>query len=117
MQAQEAKNGSEIVRVTDIEGIRTAVVLSDLDRFKSDHVHAILEHAAAGRTEFILSLQCDYCDSYALAMIIAFSRQIGEGCVIVTNDRVRRIIDVTGLDKVLRLAPSIADAVELLRSA
>jgi anti-anti-sigma factor len=117
MQAQDTRNIPEIVRITDIEGIRTAVVLSDLDRYKADHVHAILERAAAGQTEFILSLQCDYCDSYALAMIIAISRQIGEGCIIVANDRVRRILGVTGLDKIFRLAPSVADAVESLRSA
>ena len=117
MQAREMKDvDSPVVQLTDLDGIRTAVVLSDIDRHSADRLHAVLEDAATGRTEFILSLQSEYCDSYGLAMIIAFARQIGEGCVIASNERIRRIIDIAGLQKVLRLADTVADAVDLLVS-
>jgi len=106
---------SELIHVSDVEGIRVVTVLTDIDSVTTDLLLPLLHDATEGRERAILSLQCcEYCDSHGLAMLIAFSRSFDGRCVLTPSPQLRRLFEVTGLDKVLPLGWSVADALQKL---
>jgi len=117
MQVDALTERPDLVHVCDVSGVRVASILIDVDVDSADRVLPLLQNAAGDRDEFILSLQCcDFCDSYGLAMIIAFARQIGDRCVVTAGPRLRSIFELRGFNAVVKLASTVADALMLLKA-
>ena len=108
---------SELIHVSDVEGVRMISVLTDIDVVTTDALLQSLHDAAANHQRLILSLQrCDYCDSHGLAMLVALSRQSAGRLVIAASRRTRRLFEITGIDKLLDVAESTEGALLRLRS-
>jgi len=95
-------------------------VLGELDLHSAGSLQARIEEAAtlgAGTVLVDLS-EISFIDSSALEVLVRESKRLegrGHSLVLVTNDpRTRRILEVTGLDRVLRAYATLQDALDEL---
>jgi len=92
-------------------------VSGELDLHTSGCLQARIEEADAvgARTVLVDLSEISFIDSSALEVLVRESKRLegrGHSLVLVTNDpRTRRILEVTGLDRVLRAYATLQDAV------
>jgi anti-sigma B factor antagonist len=113
---------SDAFRVESVRNERHAVVLVDgeLDAHTAPRLHdELVALAAQGVDRLVLDLRrVDFVDSFGLGVIVSSRRRLSqEGnslCVVAGDDQetLRRVLQITGLDQVLPVHPTVADAVE-----
>ena len=92
----------------------------ELDLYSADRLEARIEEAdAVGADTVLVDLsEISFLDSTALSVLVRESKRLegrGHALVLVTNDpRTHRIIEVTGLDRVLRTYTTLQDALDEL---
>jgi anti-anti-sigma factor len=102
---------------------RVAVIHADheLDLVTRDSFAAILNDATEHNADpVVVSLEhCTYVDSTALNVLIAMSKRIGSrlSVVIPPGNPCRRVFDICGMDKVMRISTSVDEALAMRRSA
>jgi anti-sigma B factor antagonist len=98
-------------------------VSGDLDLATAPQLRDELAHAAAeGGTEIVVDLlRVPFVDSVALGVLVEASKRTkargGVFRVVCDDRRIARIIEITGLDRVLRLHPTLREALEALEDA
>lgn len=102
-------------------GVRLLAVEGEADRFGTDAVAAAVDEArAAGRGVIIDLSQASYLDSSMLAALVSASergRRHDEPLVILCETpRLRRSLELKGLQAILRLADTREQALELIAS-
>jgi anti-sigma B factor antagonist len=109
-------------RVESVRNERHAVVLveGELDALTAPRLHdELVALATDGVDRVVLDLRrLDFVDSFGLGVIVSARRrlsQIGNSLCIVAGDEqatLRRVLEITGLDQVLPIHPTVATAVE-----
>ena len=109
-------------RVESVRNERHAVVLvaGDLDAATAPRLHAELAQLAAdGIDRIVLDLRrMTFVDSFGLGVIVNAKKRLsrhGNSLCLVAGDEqrtLRRVLEITGLDKVLPVHPSVTDAVD-----
>jgi anti-sigma B factor antagonist len=77
---------------------------------------AISEHIVAGRTNLLVDLRAvTFLDSTGLGVLVGAAKKAhgGGGCLrlVCDNDRVLRLLRITGLDRAIAVHPNVASAV------
>lgn len=96
-------------------------VSGELDLYTAERVQAGIDEAGAvGADTVIVDLSgISFIDSTALGMLVQETKRLegrGHSLVLVTNDpRTRRVLEVTGLNRVLRTYATLHDALSALR--
>lgn len=91
---------------------RVVAIVGDLDLYSAPEFERHLLGATKnGATSLIVDLsRCSFLDSTALGILIDANRRLfatGRPLTVVTGDRnVRKVFEVTGLDRVFRIVPS-----------
>jgi anti-sigma B factor antagonist len=107
----------------EIDDPSRVVVVSlsgDLDPGAVEDLHPqIQELVWAGYRRFVFDLsELSHLGSIALRLFVALANQLkGDGSVVLcaVGERIRALIDLTGVDRILRSYPTRADAVEAVR--
>jgi anti-anti-sigma factor len=101
---------------------RAAVIHTEheLDLVTRDSFAAVLENVTEHNANpVVVSLeQCTYVDSTALNVLIAISKRIGSrlSVVIPLGNPCRRVFDICGMDKVMRISTSVDEALAATRA-
>lgn len=96
-------------------------VSGELDLYTAERVQAGIDEAGAvGADTVIVDLSgISFIDSTALGMLVQETKRLegrGHSLVLVTNDpRTRRVLEVTGLNRVLQTYATLHDALSALR--
>jgi anti-anti-sigma factor len=107
------------------DGIRVVAVRGELDLSTAPELEGPLEQAVgSGDTAVLIDLtECDFIDSTGIAMIVrAWQRLDGDGgsgsrvVICSSNDQVRRVLEVTGLELSIPIHNSRDEALTALRS-
>jgi anti-sigma B factor antagonist len=91
-------------------------VWGELDLYTAERLQAPIDEAGAvGADTVLVDLsEVSFVDSTALAVLVRESKRLegrGQSLVLVTNDpRTRRVVEVTGLNRVLRTFATLQDA-------
>ena len=91
-------------------------VSGELDLYTAQRLQARIDEAGAvGADTVVVDLsEVSFIDSTALAVLVQETRRLegrGHSLVLVTNDpRTKRVVEVTGLNRVLRTYPTLQDA-------
>jgi len=91
-------------------------VSGELDLYTAQRLQARIDEAGAvGADTVIVDLsEVSFIDSTALAVLVQETMRLegrGSSLVLVTNDpRTKRVVEVTGLNRVLRTYPTLQDA-------
>jgi anti-sigma B factor antagonist len=109
-------------RVESVRNERHAVVLvvGELDALTAPRLHdELVALAADGIDRVVLDLRrLDFVDSFGLGVIVSARRRLSQQgnslCVVAGEDQrtLRRVLEITGLDQVLPVHPTVAAAVE-----
>jgi anti-sigma B factor antagonist len=109
-------------RVESVRNERHAVVLvaGELDALTAPRVHdELVALAGQGVDRIVLDLRAlDFVDSFGLGVIVSARRRLsqeGNALCLVAGDgqrTLRRVLEITGLDQVLPVHPTVAAAVE-----
>lgn len=103
-----------MVQVTDLNGIPLVEISGEIDIYSADEIFASVRSAIKSASAFVLSLEhCEYCDSSGLSSILNL-RKGGKTFAVVAIGQVRRVFDITNLDKFVPVVSSVRDAVERL---
>ena len=105
------------VAISSKDGIRIVTVVGDIDLTNAKEIGVQIAAATTDGEPLILSLErCEYCDSSGLAMLIDIERKVGDGLVVVIPPAspFLRIFTITGLDRVLRITGSEAEALGMV---
>lgn len=107
----------------EIEDIAVVKVPKELDitisdRFKSCVVEELLEER---KSKIVLDFSsCEYIDSSGLGVVISIYKRsiMGGGTTILAglNKEVKRVLSITGLDRVLKAKDTVEEAVEEAKS-
>ncbi len=95
-------------------------VSGELDLYTAERLQARIDEAGAvGADTVLVDLsEVSFVDSTALAVLVQETRRLegrGHSLVLVTNDpRTRRVVEVTGLNRVLRTFATLQDALTQL---
>jgi anti-sigma B factor antagonist len=95
-------------------------VSGELDLYTAERLQARIDEAGAvGADMVIVDLsEVSFVDSTALAVLVRETKRLegrGQSLVLVTNDpRTRRVVEVTGLNRVLRTFATLQDAIAQL---
>ena len=99
------------------EGGRVVVVaIGEVDVFTAPQLDAELSRLTAdGRTELVVDLsRVDFLDSTGLSVLVKTLKRVREADghldVVVTVERVAKVFRITGLDQLIPLHASVADA-------
>jgi anti-sigma B factor antagonist len=109
------------VRTARIDERSAVVALAgELDLYSADAFRDALEDALEdGATRLIIDLgEVDFIDSVALGVLANAMKRLraaGGGLGVVSgNQQIVRVFEITGLDRLVVIAPSLADALERL---
>jgi anti-sigma B factor antagonist len=97
-------------------------VAGDLDLATAPQLRDELAHASSeGATELVVDLlRVPFVDSVALGVLVEASKRTqargGVFRVVCDDRRIARIVEITGLDRVLRLHPTLREALEALEA-
>jgi anti-sigma B factor antagonist len=101
-----AERASATVSTRDEGGTPVITISGELDLSNAVQVKAAIEAAVAGKQRLILELgELEYMDSSGVALLASAAQQIREIQVRGPSPIVRRLIELTGLDQVLRITP------------
>ena len=99
------------------EGGRVVVVaIGEVDVFTAPQLDAELSRLTAdGRVDLVVDLsRVDFLDSTGLSVLVKALKRVREAegrlVVVVTADRVAKVFRLTGLDQLIPLHPSVAEA-------
>lgn len=115
-----ALNGEALVNRHRIDGVEVVSFKGELDLFHRDELRDCLERAFAERLPVVLDLEgCEFIDSSGIAVLIHASRKLngswGLGFSLASaQDGVRRVLDVTGIDRVIDSYLTREDAISAL---
>ena len=93
------------------------VAVGEIDVYTAPTLDAELSRLTGdGRTDLVVDLsRVDFLDSTGLAVLVKTLKRVREGdgrlAVVVTSDRVAKVFRITGLDGLIPLHGSVADAV------
>jgi anti-sigma B factor antagonist len=110
------RNGSFPVELT--RGVPVVVAAEEIDITNAEELRAALLQAAAhGRGAFVVDMtRTRFCDSAGIhALVDAHKRARDEGgqvLLAISGTAVARILEITGVDRVIPRFPSLADALE-----
>jgi anti-anti-sigma factor len=112
----------ELSRDDVADGVSLLVVSGEADRFRTDAVSEAIDQVRADDRDTILDISAaTYLDSSMLATLVAASeqgRRHNSPLVIVCqNERLRRSLQLKGLEAILELADDRAHALELIAAA
>jgi anti-anti-sigma factor len=101
------------------DAIRVVVVSGDADRFRADAVARAIQQARDDGRDVVVDLsQASYMDSTMVATLVAASergrRRSARLVIVVKAARLRRSLEVKGLEPILTVSESREDALELL---
>jgi len=104
------------------DAIRVVVVSGDADRFRAEAVARAIQQARDDGRDVIVDLaQASYMDSTMVATLVAASergrRRFARLVIVVQAPRLRRSLEVKGLEPILRVADSRDGALALLADA
>jgi anti-sigma B factor antagonist len=109
-------------RVESVRNERHAVVLvaGELDALTAPRLHdELVALAGQGVDRIVLDLRrLDFVDSFGLGVIVSARRRLSQQgnslCLVAgeAQSALRRVLEITGLDQVLPVHPSVAAAVE-----
>lgn len=109
-------------RVESVRNERHAVVIvvGDLDAATAPRLHAELVGLSSdGIDRVVLDLRrMTFVDSYGLGVIVNAKKRLSQQgnalCLVADHDQrtLRRVLEITGLDRVLPVHPSVAEAVD-----
>jgi anti-sigma B factor antagonist len=111
------------LRITTAQIGSSAYVLSvtgELDVSNADRLDAACTRVVGrGGTRLVVDLVgVSFMDSAALGILTKGAKRIrsnGGECVVVADDpRIRRVFEITGLDRLFRIEPSLAEAIDEL---
>lgn len=102
------------------DDVRVLVVSGEADRFRTDEVRAAIEAARADGRDVVMDLSAvSYLDSSMIAVLVAASeqgrRRAERLVVLCETPRLRRSLELKGLETILQVAGSRDAAVELAR--
>lgn len=103
--------------VEERHGWQVLAVSGELDVATTPRVrNEIVRLVADGATRLVLDLsRVDFIDSFGLGVLVGALKRVrthgGEMRVVITEPRVLAVVELTGLDRVLDLAPSVDDVV------
>ena len=117
-QVGAAGMSSEITTV-EVEGGVVVSPTGALDVAGSPALHTLLHrHLDDGATRIVLDLsQVDFIDSTALRVLVSVHKRMPAGgfALVCPHARIRRIFDLTALDRVLTLTDTVDEALALLK--
>ena len=109
------------VRVAKLdEHTRLVALAGELDLYSADAFRGALDAALDdGATRLVIDLgEVDFIDSVALGVLanaMKRLRALGGGlAVISSNQQIVRVFEITGLDRLVVIAPSLSEALERL---
>src|ERR1700676_3574071 len=109
-----------MISVREADGFRIASIVGDVDVSNVDLIRESLKHAARGAEKCIVSLErCNYCDTTGIAMLIGVRSDIESGIVAVVPDgsNLRRVLALTGFDRVVLTVDTVDGAIRQMRRA
>jgi len=96
------------------ESTTIVTVVGDLDLSSSGMFAIVADLSTQPLERLIISLErCTYCDSSALTMLVRAHRMMQSGTVLVVLPEMspcRRVFEITGLTKLLRVVPTLDSA-------
>lgn len=99
-----------------VSGVPVVTVLEEIDVTNAEALRlALLEAAADGCQTLIVDMtRTQYCDSAALAVVVNAHKRAraegGEVLLVLSGAAVQRILEVTGIDRVIPSFPSLGEA-------
>ncbi len=119
---QPVGDSARFTVATAADGVGTVLAVGDVDLLTAPQLSAALQQAQEGTQAVLLDLSAvDFLGSAGLSVLVEAARRAddsgGRLAVLVTRHAVRRAIEVTGLDDVLHLFETPADAEDFLRTA
>jgi anti-sigma B factor antagonist len=111
---------TDAIATGTVDGCVVVTPTGALDVATSPPLHTLLHrYLDEGATRLVLDLsQVDFIDSTALRVLVSVHkrmREIGGFAVVCPHARVRRIFDLTALDRVLTLADTVDGALVALK--
>ena|SRR2546421_6934270 len=108
---------TEVATLT--HGLALVSVAGELDLYTSETVREALEVTSSDAETVVLDLSAvEFVDSTALGMLVGESKRLrdrgGRLALVFDDERTKRVFEVTGLDRVIRRYPSLADALSEL---
>jgi anti-anti-sigma factor len=101
--------------VSDLQGVQVASVRGIFDITNATEVARSLTAACGDGTSLVVSLDgCSHIDIEAIAVLILLHRRIGTGLVVVCEPR--RVFEFTGIQRLVRVEPTIEDAVRWIKT-
>jgi len=97
------------VRVRTAGAAVAIEIRGDLDIFTADRLEAALTTVAPATTASIDLTECDYIDSAGLHVLKTYTHDIGLDrvtLIVPAGSPLRRVLEITGLDRVFRIAPA-----------
>ncbi len=92
------------------------VAIGEVDVYTAPRLDAELSRLTAdGRTDLVVDLaRVDFLDSTGLSVLVKALKRVREADgrldLVVTSDRVAKVFRITGLDQLIPLHPTLADA-------
>jgi anti-sigma B factor antagonist len=104
-------------------GIRVVSVRGELDLGTAPELEGPLEEAVAANEPLLLDLsECEFIDSTGIALIVRTWQGLGDGrpgsgrmAICSDKEQVRRVLEITGLDREIPVHASRDEALEALR--
>jgi anti-sigma B factor antagonist len=101
------------LRMSEHDGVPVVVVTGDVDFGSAPRLRdAVLKHAASGDPLAVVDLSgVDFLDSTGLGVLVACLKRFrtlgGDLRLVVVTDRVRKVFEITGLDRAFALHPTV----------
>lgn len=107
--------GSQLI-IRDVRGIRVVAIVGPFDALNAAELAQALHRAADGQQFLVVSLeQCSHVDIEAVAVLMLLHRRLGSALAIASAHH--RVFEITGVDDIVLVAPSLDEAVRrLMRS-
>lgn len=107
------------------DGVRVVVVRGELDLGTAPELEGPLEEAVGANEPLLIDLsECEFIDSTGIAMIVRAWQRLAEGdgdrervVICSTNEQVRRVLEITGLEVSIPVHESRDAALAALRGA
>jgi anti-anti-sigma factor len=104
-------------------GIRVVSVRGELDLGTAPELEGPLAEAVAANEPLLLDLsECEFIDSTGIALIVRTWQSLGDGtpgggrvAICAGNEQVRRVLEITGLEREIPVYGSREDALAALR--
>lgn len=113
--------------IAEVDGVRVIAVRGELDLSTAPGLEGPLEDAlGAGDALLLIDLvECEFIDSTGIAMIVHAWQRLdsgngdGDGRLVICSqsDQVRRILEISGLDRSIPIHPSRDEGLAALRDA